>query len=195
MSEERHPIRALVITVLYLVFAVGIVWFLITTIKADVPELDFLFNDTRMYVIATGIPMAVLAGTTSYFAKGEKPRMAAGVFAAVSMAFYIFFVLSSLDLGWQEDEIMYTITPSGLLILFMVAVALKGVYHVMEYFTYREEEIPPEQQEKQVYGPQQEPYDQGEQVPNGPQQQPYEQGSPGERQDPSNQDDSETMYY
>lgn len=154
MSEVRHPLKAIAVTVIYLVISVVLVWLAVTVIKSGGSELDFLFNDTRIYIIATGIPMSALAGATSYFDKSEKQRMIAGIFAALSMAFYVFFVLRSLDLGWQEEEFVYRIMPSGFLILFMIAIALKGVNHIFEYYAYRKEKISPPETEEQVYGQQ-----------------------------------------
>ncbi len=138
IPEDRSAILAVLIAAAYLVLTVGIVFLAITLIKAQAPVLDFLFNNTRIYVLAVGIPMSIFAGLTSYYGKGEKQRMIWGILTAVSMGSYIFFVLGSMDIGWQEDELVYSITPTGFMLLFAVVFTLKGLYHIAEYYTYLE---------------------------------------------------------
>ncbi|MFO8110456.1 MAG: hypothetical protein R6U17_08080 [Thermoplasmata archaeon] len=138
--KKRSPFKGVFTLVIYLLLFVVLVWVAVHFVKTDVPELDFLFNNTQLYVIILGVPMALFAGLTSYFGRGEYQRMIAGAATALTMGLYIYFVLGSLDLGWQEDQMLYRITPFGLLILLLIAVALKGVYHVLEYFTYHIDE-------------------------------------------------------
>ncbi len=151
MTSKRYPYWMIFVLIIYLLFSVVLVWIGVNQIETRAPELSFMFEGTIRYAVMFGVPMSVFAGLTSYFSKGDLQRLVFGLMTSALLVLYLYFVMNSLNLGWQGDELVYTITPSGILILFIIAAALKGIYHVLEFFVHKgkgEEEVVVEHREE-----------------------------------------------
>ncbi len=144
MNDKGRPLRAVLVLSAYLVISVIVIYIVISQLTALEPGFEDFFQNTITYALAFGIPMSIFAGLSAYFRPGETLRLILCLITTVIMALYVYFVTGSISLGWDADTFTYTITKGGLIILILVAVALKGVYHVIEYFIEKEDEEEPE---------------------------------------------------
>ncbi len=131
--KEKHPVKAVITGILYVVVFVVLVWLGITILLGMEPEMEFLFNNTLFYAVMLGIPMSALAALGAYFEPGEMYRLIFTVSCVIVSLFYFVFVLGSLDLGWHGDEFVYSISMGGILILIIILMVLKVGYNITEY--------------------------------------------------------------
>lgn len=145
--SERHPVKAVIVGILYIFIFVVLVWLGVNILLGIEPEMEFLFNNTVYYATILGIPMAALAAISAYFEPGELYRLVFSLAGVVVSIFYFIFVLGSLDLGWHGDEFVYSISTGGILMLIIILMILKGSYRVTEYVLCRDKKEENEQEE------------------------------------------------
>ncbi|MFO7991366.1 MAG: hypothetical protein R6U61_03610 [Thermoplasmata archaeon] len=131
---ETHPIKAVGVTIIYILLSVVSVFVLVNLVINAEPELEFLFENTIMYAAAIGIPMSVLAGLTAYFGPGDVYRLIFGVARVITSIVYFVVVLGSVNLGWEDEAFNYDIAMTGLMFLIIVGFALRIAYYITEYW-------------------------------------------------------------
>lgn len=131
---ETHPIKAVIVTAVYIFLSVALVYIVVTLVTGIDPELEFLFENTILYAAAIGIPMSVLAGLTAYFGPGDVYRLIFGIARVITSIVYFVFVLGSVNLGWEAETFNYDIVMTGLMFLIIVGFALRIVYFITEYW-------------------------------------------------------------
>ncbi len=106
------------------------------------PEMDFLFEGTVLYAILIGTPVAIFAGLSAYYEKGELHRLVFSIIRVALSIIYFIVLFASINLGWEGDEFIYSISLTGLVLLTIIALILNGIYHALEYIIHRPK--PPE---------------------------------------------------
>lgn len=150
---ERHPIKAVIVSAVYFIFLVLSVYLVVNTLLDRFPEMGYIFNNTLNYALMIGIPVAILAGLTAYFDKGEIYRMLFGEGRVALTIIYVIFMSRSLNIGIQEQGISFELTIPGIITLVIIGLVLRGIFYLVEYYVYPEEEEPAQEHEKRVEDP------------------------------------------
>ncbi len=98
-----------------------------------------IIGDIWNAVIVLGIPIVVFSFFRGFYPKGSQSRL---VFALVTAAFvclWIFFVLRGGRFDIEVETVAITMDLFPLVMLFVLAAALGGVYYTAEYLSYRKE--------------------------------------------------------
>ncbi|MFW6141801.1 MAG: hypothetical protein ACOC53_04510 [Candidatus Saliniplasma sp.] len=140
-DDKRHPVKAVILTVLSLIIFVALVWIGVSMITSNIPEIGNIFQNTGMYAVLIGIPLAITIGITNYFSKGDKKRLVFGLISTALLIIYFVFILRSLNLGFEGDEFTYAITLPGIIILTVIACIIRGVLYGVEYYLYQKETV------------------------------------------------------
>ncbi|MFO7791868.1 MAG: hypothetical protein R6W73_02660 [Candidatus Saliniplasma sp.] len=136
---KNHPIRAAIFAILSLILFVALIWFGVSMATTMVPEIEHIFQNTAMYAVLIGIPLAITIGITNYFGKGDKRRLVFGLISTGVLIIYFVMILRSINLGFEGDEYSYTLTITGIIVLTVIACAIRGVFYVLEFHTYKKE--------------------------------------------------------
>ncbi len=136
--KERHPVKAVMSGILHFVIFVALIWLGVSMLLEMEPEMAFLFNDTVYYAMILGTPLAIVAALGAYFHPGEPHRLIFGLSHTGVAAAYFFFLFGSLDLGWHGDEFVYSISMTGIFMLIILLMILKGGYNITEYVLLRD---------------------------------------------------------
>ncbi len=124
----------------------GIIYFLLAVVFVSLgiyvlliyqPDMDFLFDKTMLHSIIIGTPLALFAGLTAYYEKGEVNRLIFSMIKVALSIIYFVALFASINLGWEGDEFIYNISLSGLLVLIIIALVLNAIYHILEYIIHR----------------------------------------------------------
>lgn len=134
---ETHPIKAVVMAVVYIVAFGVLPYVLIWFATTNMGDIAFLFDNTGMMAIALSIPLAVLAGVASYFDKGELYRMIPGIILSVFTIIYFIVVLGTLNLGWEGDDYTYALAMPGIILLIVITLLVKAGYFPLEYYVFQ----------------------------------------------------------
>ncbi|MBM4237489.1 MAG: hypothetical protein FJ151_03280 [Euryarchaeota archaeon] len=132
----KGTIAAILAAVKYLVVPLIIIG-IVTSILAEFA--GEIIGDIRNAVIILGIPIVVFSFFRGFYPKGSRPRL---VFALVAVAFvclWIFFVLRGGQFGIDAEAVALNLDIFPLVMLFILAAALAGVYFTAEYLSYRKE--------------------------------------------------------
>ena len=132
---------------------------------ADVSGLSTI-EEMRNAALLLGLPIVVLVFFRGYYFKGTYSRL---VFALVTTAFvavWIWFVLHEGKFMISVEEASLGADVSAIVLLFIIAAIIGGLYYVAEYLSYRKEYLqkrsdggqPPSEQTK-------EPSDEGKPTP------------------------------
>ncbi len=148
--NDRHPVKAAIVGIIFVVIFVVLVWLGVNILLSMEPEMEFLFNDTIFYAALFGVPMAALAAMSAYFEPGELYRLVFSISGVPVSILYFIFLFGSLDLGWHGDEFIYSISMSGILMLIVIFLILKGGYNVTEYVLCRNNEDLDEQEDEML---------------------------------------------
>lgn len=134
-AEEKHPVKGMIITILYLSIFVGIAG-IVTFLTTSYAEASHFFDGTAIFAAGIGVPLSIFAGLTAYHDKGTKKRMIFGYISGALMLIYFIAVLSSLNIGWQGEEYVYQLTIPGVLVLIAITVLLRFIFYGLEYRIY-----------------------------------------------------------
>jgi membrane protease YdiL (CAAX protease family) len=118
-----------------------IVGFTTLVAEAGVDELAGQLGIDRIttYLLVLGIPITALSFFRGYYPKGSRSRMTFGVLVAALVCVWIWVILMGGNLSLDLEEVGLSISFVGLVMLFVLAAALGGVYYVVEMFSYRKE--------------------------------------------------------
>jgi hypothetical protein len=86
-----------------------------------------------------GIPIAILSFFRGFYPKGSISRFTFGAIVVVLACLWIWSVTRGGALALEFDQFGLSISFTGLVLLFILAAALKGVYYLAEMFSYRRE--------------------------------------------------------
>ncbi len=142
MSKEefnKHPIKASIFMILSLIFFIGLVWFGVSMATTEVPDMEHVFQNTAMYAVMLGIPLVITIGLTNYFDKGDKKRLIFGLISTGVLIAYFVMVLGSINLGFEGEEFTYTLTITGIIVLTVMACAVRGIFYALEFYIYQKE--------------------------------------------------------
>lgn len=138
-DEDNHPVKAIIITILYLLIFVGTAVG-ITFLTTSYSETGYFFKHTALFAAGIGLPLSLLAGLTAYYDKGTKKRMIFGFVSGALLLIYFVAVINSLNIGWEGEEYVYQITIPGILILIVITVLLRLIYYGLEYRIYNKKD-------------------------------------------------------
>ncbi|MFW6040869.1 MAG: hypothetical protein ACOC85_03435 [Thermoplasmatota archaeon] len=133
---EGNYVKAVLFFFVYFLFLVIFVYFGIYYLLNNYPKMDFIFENTVFYAVIIGTPVAILAGLTAYFSKGDIYRLIFGLSRVGLTILYVFMIYKSLNIGWQEEDIFLQITIPTIIILLIIGFSLKGIYYFLEYKIY-----------------------------------------------------------
>lgn len=142
MSDKEftnHPIKATLLTIISLIVFVALIWFGVSMAITEVPEIEHVFQNTSLYAVLIGIPLAVTIGIANYFDKGDKKRLTFGLVSTALLIVYFVMVLGSINLGFEGEEYTYTLTITGIIILTIIGCAIRGGFYALEFHTYQKE--------------------------------------------------------
>nr|AGF93033.1 membrane protein [uncultured organism] len=135
-EENRHPIKAMIMGIVYLVLLVIVPIVSISMITGSYPDYEYIFEDVTSNIIIFGTIVAVLGAITAYFDKGEIYRMVSGITKTGFLGIYIFSVISGLDLSIDIEQVTAEIALPGILALMLILVVIKAGYFPLEYYLY-----------------------------------------------------------
>jgi len=90
-------------------------------------------------VVMFGIPIVILSFFRGFYPRGTLSRFGFGVAAVAAVCLWIWFVTNGGTLTLEFEQFGATLTFTGLLLLFILAAALKGVLYLAELLSYRKE--------------------------------------------------------
>ena len=135
-ENRRHPIKAVIMGIVYLVLLIIVPLASISIITSSYPNYEYIFDDVTSTIIIFGTITAVLGGVTAYFDKGEIYRTVSGVTKTGFLGIYIFTVMSGLDISIDTEQFTAEITLPGILTLILILVIIKAGYFPLEYYLY-----------------------------------------------------------
>lgn len=91
------------------------------------------------YLVVLGIPITVLSFFRGFYPKGSLSRMIFGVVVAALICVWIWLLMMGGNLSIQFEEFGLTISFVGIVLLFILAATLGGIYYVVEMRSYRQE--------------------------------------------------------
>ncbi len=90
-------------------------------------------------VVIFGIPIAVLSFFRGFYPRGSISRFIFGTIVVVLVCLWIWFVTRGGNLVLEFDQFGLSISFTGLVLLFILAASLKGLYYLAELLSYRKE--------------------------------------------------------
>lgn len=135
-EENRHPIKAVIMGIVYFVLLVIIPIVSISMITGSYPDYEYIFEDVTSNIIIFGTIVAVSGAITAYFDKGEIYRMISGIVKSGFLGIYIFTVMRGLDLSIETEQITAEIALPGILALMMILIICRAGYFPLEYYLY-----------------------------------------------------------
>ncbi len=135
-DPERHPIKAVIVGLIYFVLLVVVAFISISMITSSFPDFEYIFDDITRNIIIFGTFVAILAAVTAYFDKGEIYRMISGIGKTGFMAIYIFTSLTGLDISVEIEQVTAEIAIPGIILLMMAMMVMKAGYFPLEYYLY-----------------------------------------------------------
>lgn len=138
-KNKIHPLKAVLFTIFSLILFVGLIWFVVNMISTEIPEIEHVFQNTAIYAVILGIPLAITIGITNYFGKGDKNRLVFGLISSVIFILYFVVVLGSINLGFEGEDFTYTLTITGIIVLTVIACSIRGAFFALEFYTYQKD--------------------------------------------------------
>lgn len=99
----------------------------------------------KVFVLVLGIPITVLSFFRGFYPKGTRSRCLFGVSAAALACVWIWMVLMGGNLSLEMEEVGFSLSYVGIVLLFILAAALGGLYYVVEMRSYRQAWLSPDQ--------------------------------------------------
>ncbi len=99
--------------------------------------MENVFDNTVMYAVLIGVPVAITIGITNFLQKGDNKRLILGLISTGLLVVYFWMVLGSINLGFEGDGYTYNLTMPGIILLTVVACIIRGLFFVIEFYTYK----------------------------------------------------------
>ena len=93
----------------------------------------------KLFVLVLGIPMTVLAFFRGFYPKGSRSRFVFGVTVAALVCVWIWMVMMGGNIALQLEEVGFSISYLGFVLLFILAAVLGGIFYLAEMLSYRKE--------------------------------------------------------
>jgi hypothetical protein len=90
-------------------------------------------------VVIIGTPIVVLSFFRGYYPRGSISRFTFGAIVVALICLWIWFVTRGGALTLEFEQFGLSLSFTGLVLLFIFAAALKGVYYLAEMLSYRQE--------------------------------------------------------
>ncbi|MDW5562527.1 MAG: hypothetical protein SA339_04800 [Methanomassiliicoccus sp.] len=105
------------------------------TALADQLDLDRI----RLFAIVLGIPITMLAFFRGFYPKGTRSRFVFGAGVSVLVCIWTWTMMMGGHITLEMEEVGFTLSYVGFVLLFILAAALGGVYCLVEMISYRKE--------------------------------------------------------
>ncbi|MFW6176139.1 MAG: hypothetical protein ACOC40_00420 [Thermoplasmatota archaeon] len=135
-QHERHPIKAVIVGIVYFILLVVVALISISMITSAYPGYAYIFDGVTMNILIFGTLVSILGAVTAYLNKGEIYRMISGIAKTVGLAVYIYTFITGLDLNIEIEQVTAEISIPGILMLLMILMGAKAGYFVLEYYLY-----------------------------------------------------------
>jgi hypothetical protein len=96
-------------------------------------------EDIKYVLLILGIPITILSFFRGFYPKGSISRFTFGAIITVLICLWIWMVTMGGNLILEFEQFGVTLNFTGLVLLFILAAALKGVYYFVEMLSYRRE--------------------------------------------------------
>lgn len=97
------------------------------------------FEEIVNVVLVLGIPITILSFFRGFYPKGSISRFAFGVIVTALVCIWIWMVTMGGNLVLEFEQFGFSLNFTGLVLLFILAAALKGVFYLAEMLSYRKE--------------------------------------------------------
>lgn len=138
MESKRHPVPAAAVAGVS-VFAFIVMPVLVSAqIASNFPELsrDRLDN-ISFWALRLGPVIVLISATATYFEKGSMVRLTFGLLTSALLLTWMYLIFNGFIITSRYEDYPIRIDISGLLLLFLVVIALKTVYTVAEFLVWR----------------------------------------------------------
>lgn len=98
-----------------------------------------MVNDMRNMALILGLPIVFLSFFRGYYPKGSYSRLTFAIATTMMICVWIWFVMRGGMFQLSATRADLNLDLSGLVLLFVVAAAIGGLYFVAELFSYRKE--------------------------------------------------------
>jgi hypothetical protein len=96
-------------------------------------------QDITNALLVLGIPITILSFFRGFYPKGSISRFTFGVIVTVLVCILIWMVTMGGNLVLEFDRFGLSLNFTGLVLLFILAAALKGIFYLAEMLSYRRE--------------------------------------------------------
>jgi hypothetical protein len=130
-------------TLKYIVIPI-IIFTVITGVLSAVSEFNEnlgvkMVNDMRNMALILGLPIVFLSFFRGYYPKGSYSRLTFAIATMIMICVWIWFMMRGGKFELSATRADLNLDLSGLVLLFVVAAAIGGLYFVAELFSYRKE--------------------------------------------------------
>jgi len=98
-----------------------------------------MVNDMRNMALILGLPIVFLSFFRGFYPKGSYSRLTFAIASTIMVCVWIWFVMQGGKFQLSATRADLNLDLSGLVLLFVVAAAIGGLYFVAELFSYRKE--------------------------------------------------------
>ncbi len=96
-------------------------------------------EDIKYVLLMLGIPITILSFFRGFYPRGSVSRFTFGAIVTVLVCIWIWMVTMGGNLTLEFEQFGLTLNFTGLVLLFILAAALKGVFYLAEMLSYRQE--------------------------------------------------------
>ncbi len=96
-------------------------------------------EDVKYVLLMLGIPITVLSFFRGFYPKGSISRFTFGAIVTVLVCLWIWMVTMGGNLTLEFEQFGLVLNFTGLVLLFILAAALKGVFYLVEMLSYRQD--------------------------------------------------------
>lgn len=134
ISAVLAAVKYLVIPTVLITIAISI----LSGVDAEGIPLESL-EGIRTSVIVFSIPVVLMAFFLGFYPRGSYSRMTFGLIYVVFICLWLWFAFQGGEISAGAGELAVGVNYSPLLLLFIFAAALKGVYYLAEVPSFRQE--------------------------------------------------------
>jgi hypothetical protein len=130
-------------TLKYIVIPV-IIFTVITSVLSAVSQFNEnlglkMVNDMRNMALILGLPIVFLSFFRGYYPKGSYSRLTFAIATTMMVCVWLWFVMRGGEFQLSATRADLDLDLSGLVLLFVIAAAIGGLFFVAEFFSYRKE--------------------------------------------------------
>ena len=96
-------------------------------------------EDLKYLLLMLGVPITVLSFFRGFYPKGSISRFTFGAIVTVLVCLWIWMITMGGNLILEFEQFGLNLNFTGLVLLFILAAALKGVFYLAEMLSYRKE--------------------------------------------------------